>query len=197
MRLEGILLDLVPFDNRFEEHQVEWMNGPSRDYSGWRDGFITRAGYQQMREQQAQEPASATDRLRFGLLTKDGVPIGAFSLHSLRPYYRLAEVGAMIGHPAYWGGGFGSDAMLLITEYGFCWLDFQRLYLVTMGHNLRAQHQVEKCGYTLEGRRRDASFHEGYTDSLVYGLLRDEWPGYNIMAQRLKLHEKARQHGYA
>jgi RimJ/RimL family protein N-acetyltransferase len=95
------------------------------------------------------------------------------------------------------GGGYGSDAMLLIVEYAFRWLDLRRLFLVTMSHNVRAQRQVEKCGFALEGRRRALMYwNDTYHDWLFYGLLREEWPGQEVMIERLGLRDKAREQGY-
>lgn len=195
--LEGVLLDLVPFGKEFEDNMPGWMNGPMREW--WTmDTLITRAMQERHIERiREAPPGQRAQNVRFGMRTKDGVPIGLYSLMHIDPTHRQAEVGAGIGDPDYWGGGFGSDAMLLITAYAFEWLGLRRLYLNTLDTNLRAQRQVEKCGFSRESRRRALMFWNGeWHDWLVYGLLREEWPGYAPMVERLGLRAKAEARGY-
>ena len=195
MILEGCLLDLFPFTESFEAHMVDWINGPLREW--WNeDGLLTRSQRARENERRRQEPPGQS--VVFGMRAKDGELIGLFGLFDINPVHRIAEIGAGIGNSDYWSGGYGSDAMLLIVQYAFDWLDLRRLYLGTLGHNLRAQRQVEKCGFTQEVRCRVSEFLLGcvYYDELFYGLLREEWPGYAVMVERLGLREKARARGY-
>ncbi len=191
--LQGVLVDLVPYGDEFEKRAVEWMNGPMREWWGM-DGLMTEAEHQRwLQRNRERSEAERAQFIRFGIHTKDDALIGTFGLMHVDATHRHAEVGAGIGDPAYWGGGFGSDAMLLIVEYAFNWLDLRRLWLLTSGRNVRAQRQVTKCGFTLEGCRREQEFYAGYHDFLYYGLQADEWPGYATMVERLGLREKARQ----
>jgi RimJ/RimL family protein N-acetyltransferase len=193
MMLEGLLLDLVPFDKRFVDRIVDWRNGPMREW--WNDdGLLARATHRRWLQER---PPHHGRHSHFGMLTKDGVPIGSFGIFGIDYVHRQGEVGAGIGNPAYWSGGYGSDAMLLICEYAFNMLDLRRLYLDTFGHNFRAQRQVEKCGFVLEARQRGKMCDTNgvYRDWLHYGLLRDEWPGREVMVERLGLRDKARALG--
>jgi len=190
--LQGVLLDLVPYVERFRAKEVEWINGPMGEWWGM-DRLLSRAQNQRFHEEQESQPDKGRF-VRFGMLTKDGTPIGSFALMHIDPYHRQAEVGAGIGEPAYWGGGYGSDAMLLIIEYAFDWLDLRRLYLTTLGHNVRAQRQVEKCGFRKEGARRRWLYQNHvFHDMLMYGLLRDEWPGRAALVEKLGLRDRAKQ----
>lgn len=195
--LQGTLVDLVPYSEEFDKHAVDWMNGPMAEWWGM-DRLMTQASHRRWRERErGRSDAERAQEVVFGIRAKDGNPIGTFALMHLRAHSRMAEVGAGIGNPDYWGGGFGSDAMLLIVEYAFNWLDLNRLWLLTSGRNTRAQRQVEKCGYTFEGRRRDLEYIDGaYADYVYYGLMHDEWQGYNVMVERLGLRDKARERGY-
>ena len=67
-----------------------------------------------------------------------------------------------------------------------------RLWLGTMSLNERVQRQMQKVGFKLEARRRQAMFADGvWTDELIYGMLRVEWPGRAAMVERLGLRVKA------
>lgn len=195
--LEGLLVDLVPFGDAFVERELEWQNGPMREWWGL-DGLVSESRLANLREEFRSRPGFGERHVRFGVRAKDGRPIGVFSLMGIDMTHRRAEVGAGIGDPDYWGGGYGSDAMLLITAYAFEWLDLRRLWLRTRDDNLRAQRQVEKCGYTCEGAWRDSEHYGGRRHAmLIYGLLREEWPGRAALVERLGLAEKASALGYS
>jgi RimJ/RimL family protein N-acetyltransferase len=101
---------------------------------------------------------------------------------------RAANLGAVINEPDYWGGGYGTDALLLLLDYSFDTLDLRRVWLDTMGLNERVKRQMEKVGFTLEGRRREATYVDGlWTDELIYGMLVEEWPGREAMIEQLGL----------
>jgi RimJ/RimL family protein N-acetyltransferase len=195
MKLEGLLCDLVPYDQRYEDRWVDWYNGPLGRWV-FGDGLFSRASHERRNEENRSRPDFGQRFVRFGIQAKDGTPVGWFGLWGISFTHRWAEVGAQIGEPAYVSQGFGSDAMLLTVEYGFRWLDLRRLFLTTFGHNVRAQRQIEKCGFMPEGRRRRWVFQDGqYRDFLFYGLLREEWPGREVMTERLGLREKAHEQG--
>ncbi len=102
MRLEGLLLDLVPFDQRFLDLERGWLNGPMREWWG-RDGLLSAATHGSRVENRDTQPREQA--VRFGMETKAGVPIGLFALADIDPLHRIAEVGAGIGDPDYWSGG--------------------------------------------------------------------------------------------
>ncbi|HEX3051079.1 MAG TPA: GNAT family protein, partial [Aggregatilineaceae bacterium] len=134
-----------------------------------------------------------SDRIEveFGIQTKDGKPIGNLGMNWMSPANRIANIGAMIGEPDYWGGGYGTDALTLYIDYVFDWLDLRRIFLDTMSINVRVMRQMEKVGFKLEARRREAMYGDGvWYDELIYGLLRDEWPGRAAVIERLGLREK-------
>jgi RimJ/RimL family protein N-acetyltransferase len=195
--LTGVLVDLVPFSQEFLDREREWRNGPQREWWG-EDGLFTASAIQRQQEWHQSQPDGEREKfIRFGMRTKDGVPIGSFVLANISAYHRTAEIGAGIGDSAYWSGGFGSDATLLLIDYAFRWLDLRRLYLTTQGENFRAQRQVEKCGFKREASRRQLIYKEGRrVDFLFYGLMRDEWPGRDSLVKQLGLCEKAQARGW-
>ncbi|HEU5195671.1 MAG TPA: GNAT family N-acetyltransferase [Methylomirabilota bacterium] len=85
---------------------------------------------------------------------------------------RTAEVGYWLGEP-FWGRGIATEALRAITEYGFATFDVCRLEAGVFGWNPASARVLEKAGYTLEGRLRQAIIKDGkMTDRLLYGLVR-------------------------
>lgn len=84
-------------------------------------------------------------------------------------------VGIGIGDRAYWGKGYGTDAMNVILRFAFHELNLRRVTLYALAGNVRAVRSYEKCGFVREGLLRGGE-HRGVRDDVVaMGVLRDEW----------------------
>jgi ribosomal-protein-alanine N-acetyltransferase len=85
---------------------------------------------------------------------------------------RSAEIGYWLGEP-FWGRGIATEALRAMTEYAFAHFDICRLEAGVFGWNAASARVLEKAGYTLEGRARNAVVKDGrITDRLLYGLVR-------------------------
>lgn len=186
--LEGLLVDLVPLDKRFVELKHKWENGEAAYWGSAGDRpILSRATMRRWHEEAQTRPWHKL-RVAFGIQTKGGQPIGDISMGWVLPYHRLAMLGAQIGEPAYWGGGYGTDALLLIVDYAFNWLDMHKLWLGTMSINARVLRQMEKVGFRREGVGRGTFFADGqWADEVIFGVLREEWPGRASLVERLGL----------
>ncbi len=87
-------------------------------------------------------------------------------------FHRSAEVGYWLGEP-FWGRGIASEVLRAITDYAWATLDVIRLEAGVFSWNPASARVLEKAGYTLEGRLRQAVVKHGRVgDRLIYGLLR-------------------------
>ena len=81
---------------------------------------------------------------------------------------RGAEVGYWLGQ-THWGRGLATAAVRVLTAYAFAHFDLCRLYAVVYAHNPASGRVLEKAGYALEGRLRQAITKDGHTfDALLY-----------------------------
>jgi RimJ/RimL family protein N-acetyltransferase len=102
--------------------------------------------------------------------------IGTGGLMNPQRQTRSAELGISIGDPAFWGGGYGSDAVRLLLRYGFLELNFNRIWLRVFSFNLRGIASYTKIGFVDEGRERQAIYRDGaYHDIIYMSVLRREW----------------------
>jgi RimJ/RimL family protein N-acetyltransferase len=102
--------------------------------------------------------------------------IGTIGLHSINPASRSAVMGIVIGEVEAQNRGHGTEAVRLIVRYGFMELNLNRIQLDVLAINERAMHVYRKAGFVVEGRMRQAVFHNGiYVDVLRMGILREEW----------------------
>lgn len=109
-------------------------------------------------------------------LVEDDRPIGEVFLMHVDHENRSAEFGIMIGDPADWGKGYGTDALNAACDFGFGQLDLARIELRTRADNPGGRRSYEKAGFKLEGTLRSAVHNNGKrVDLLCMALLRDEW----------------------
>lgn len=187
----GTLVDLVPYGARFMAHDHEWWNSEASFWGSMGDRQpVTRAQVEREHEEWRTHAGPRTG-VAFGVQTKDGTPLGYFGINWLSYQHGVAELGAVIGERDYWGGGYGTDALLLIVDYAFDVLDMRKVWLTTSSTNTRVVRQMEKVGFALEARQRAMTFADGAPcDALIFGRLRDGWPGYAVMRERLGLSQR-------
>lgn len=106
----------------------------------------------------------------------DGVMIGQCGLLDLNETDRTCELGITIGDKAYWGQGYGRDAVRVLLDYAFRLRNARKVWLRVWGNNERAIHSYLACGFVEEGRLRRHVWSAGrYVDLVYMGVLREEW----------------------
>lgn len=192
--LHGLLVDLVPFDREWrDEKMYAFWNNESRLWATMGDQSpVSRAQIAGIQAERDEGRERGWTGVYFMMRAHDGRIIGSMGLNWVHQWHRFAELGAWIGEREYWGGGYGTDGLLLLCEYAFRWLDLRRLLLGTMDRNERARRNVEKVGFKLEARSRRAALFDGeWVDDLTYGMLREEWRGRDALVEALGLRERA------
>jgi RimJ/RimL family protein N-acetyltransferase len=116
----------------------------------------------------------------FAVRTRDpegpGRLLGFVQVKGIDWLHGSAELRMGIGAPADRGQGFGSEAARLMLNYAFDELGLHRLGAVTYEYNPGAIRFIERHGFSLEVRMRQAVQRDFQRwDALHYGLLRPEW----------------------
>ena len=115
------------------------------------------------------------DGARFAI-EADGRVIGQCDLHNFGETNRTCELGITIGDRAYWGRGYGRDAVCLLLDYAFRLRNMRKVWLRVNGNNERAIRAYRACGFVEEGRLRNQVWSNGaYVDLAYMGILREEW----------------------
>jgi RimJ/RimL family protein N-acetyltransferase len=113
--------------------------------------------------------------------------IGEIEIDGINHLSGNGWLGIGIGERSYWGKGYGSEAIILILDFAFLWLNLHRVSLDVFEYNTRGVRAYEKLGFKLEGRKRGALLRDGQRWDLLYmGILKDEWID---MKQRINLNE--------
>ena len=101
--------------------------------------------------------------------------IGNIALENIDYKNGSAELGIFIGEESNLGKGYGTEAIKLLTTYGFKELRLHSIYLRVYDLNGRAQRAYEKCGFKECGRLHEALFRNGeYHDIIHMELINKE-----------------------
>ena len=116
-----------------------------------------------------------------------GTVVGTSSLADWDLVHERVHLGWTAYAPRWWGGAVNVECKLLLLGHAFDDCGFGRVKLQTDLLNTRSQAAIARLGATREGvlrrhtRRADGSFR----DTVVFSILRDEWPGVraNLLAR--------------
>jgi len=102
--------------------------------------------------------------------------IGTVSLMNIDHRRQCAELGIAIGDTSAWGKGYGSEAVRLMCDYGFTFLNLYAIYLWHSGFNRRAHQAYLKAGLREAGRLRCGPLFNGRRyDQVLMEITRDEF----------------------
>lgn len=103
----------------------------------------------------------------------NGDCIGGVGIYWGKDEYRFSgEVGYWLGE-RYWGKGYATEALNLLTEWLLTETELQRFYALVIELNHASMRVLEKCGYQLEGIHRSAICkHDVHYDEHVFSRLR-------------------------
>ena len=121
-------------------------------------------------------PKSPDDRVDLVVCDRASMAaVGLVSLHDMDWTTRQAALGKMIGEPAFRGKGIAQEATRLIVTYGFDARGLNRIYLRTLGGNLKNIRLNERMGFRFEGVLQRAAISEGRpADVVLMAMLRSE-----------------------
>jgi RimJ/RimL family protein N-acetyltransferase len=88
-------------------------------------------------------------------LEKDEI-IGNCGLMDMNNYNRTAEIGIFIGDKRYWSRGYGNEAMSLLLDYSFQYLNLRNIMLRVYSFNERAIACYKNVGFKEIGKWRNA-----------------------------------------
>lgn len=119
----------------------------------------TYSDYLAIFEDELRSPSQ--DRRSFSIDDLHGRHIGNVMFYNVDRVRREVEIGITIGERAYWGHGYGSDAVRAFVRYLIERMGFQRVHLKTLEWNHRAQRAFMKAGFRVVARvrRGTASFY--------------------------------------
>jgi RimJ/RimL family protein N-acetyltransferase len=170
-----ILRDLTPGD---WPDILAYQNDPLYlRYYAWtsRSESEVRAFVQMLIDCQAEQP-----RRKFQVaitLPQTGQLIGNCGVRRKPENDWEADIGYEL-NPMFWHNGYATEAARAMVRYGFQELKVHRISAWCVADNVGSARVLEKTGLKLEGQLRENEFYKDrWWDTLLYGLLVDEWKG--------------------
>lgn len=173
-KLVGDKIYLSPKVNNEEalEKLTIWFNDfDTTDYLGKSNRIVTYEDERKYLED------NTNDEYLFFIVEKntDNL-IGTIGLHKINHVHGTSTLGIFIGDQEARNKGYGSEAIKLILDYGFNYLNLNNISLDVLEFNKRAIACYKKCGFKEYGRRRKSNFTNGkYYDRISMDILKEEF----------------------
>ena len=107
--------------------------------------------------------------------------LGNVGFKSVGEIHRTAEMGIMLGNPKYQRKGYGMEAINLLLDYGFSFLNLRNISLNVFEYNEVAYNLYKKIGFKEAGRLRKAVEILGKTyDVIIMDMLKEEFQSVYI-----------------
>lgn len=158
---------------------TEWMN--SFQVTDYIDNSANLYSYTAEKEF-LEKSAKDTDNVNFDIVNlENNTLLGSIALIKIKPVPRSATLGVFIGDCKYLGKGYGTEAIRLILEYAFKYLNLHSVKLEVLSCNERAHKCYLKCGFKDTGYARDRAYINGkYYNELHMDILDTEFTGSYI-----------------
>ena len=182
-KLVGERIYLSPRNPEDAETFTCWLNDfNTTDYLGRSHMLYTLNAEKEYLEN------SGKNSFGFGIVTLDDDKlIGTVSLEEINNINRTATLGIFIGDDNYRNDGYGTEAIKLILDFGFNYLNLNNIKLDLLSFNERAEKCYKKCGFKEYGRRRKCVFLNGkYYDKIAMDILAEEFNETIIKNKNIK-----------
>jgi RimJ/RimL family protein N-acetyltransferase len=120
--------------------------------------------------------------------------LGMTRFYKVEPSHKRLSIGYTWYTPQVWGQVHNKECKLLLLQYAFETLQYQRVEFEVAHQNVRSQKAVEKIGGIKEGMLRKHGLHADGTmrHTYVFSIVDDEWPEkkqklQDMVAQKVKM----------
>ncbi len=171
-KLVGEKIYLSPRNTNEIEKFTKWLNDfDTTDYIGRSANIMTLDAEKKYFEE------NINKNYNFFIVTLNNDKlIGTVGLEKYDSINRTATLGIFIGEKEYRSQGYGTEAIKLVLDYGFNYLNLNNIKLDLMSFNDRALKCYQKCGFKEYGRRRKCKFINGkYYDLIEMDILAEEF----------------------
>ena len=169
-KIEGEKVYLSPMNLEDIEKYVKWMNdfsttdglGSSSKVTTFESEKSWLINNMDKKEQQFAIVLQETDKL-----------IGNCGFCDINHLHQKGEVGLFIGEEENRSKGYGTEALSLLVEYGFNYLNLKNIMLKVFSFNERAIKSYEKVGFKVFGKRTEVYYLNGkWYDEYFMEILR-------------------------
>jgi ribosomal-protein-alanine N-acetyltransferase len=141
------------------EQYYNWINDPNINQF-LETRFIPRS--LDNIEQFVRNMDGKSDEILFAICTKENnTHIGNIKLGPINWIHRFADISLLIGDKNYWGKGIATEAINLISSFGFNELNLHKLKAGCYADNKGSEKAFIKAGFFIEGTLKQHFFSKG------------------------------------
>ncbi|MFT4104140.1 MAG: GNAT family protein [Lacrimispora sp.] len=172
-KLVGSKVYLSPMCPEDAATYTKWLNDLSvTEKLGTSHNTVSVSGEQEWMRENAQ------GRLFAMVKTENDELIGNCGFNSINQVHQCGEIGIFIGDEENRNKGYGSEAMSLLVDFGFNYLNLNNIMLTVFDFNENAVSCYKKAGFKEIGRRRQAYYLKGkYYDQIFMDIIRSDGHG--------------------
>jgi RimJ/RimL family protein N-acetyltransferase len=125
------------------------------------------------------DPRGRGEQHAFVIHKNDGDEIiGMTRYYELDERHKRVAIGYTWYIPSVWRLVYNKECKLLMLQYAFEEMRFNRVELTVASQNIRSQKAVEKIGGVKEGVMRKHTYRNDgtQTDTVIFSIINDEWP---------------------
>jgi len=133
------------------ERYVSWLNDP--DVNAFLECRHSRHTLESTRDFVVAAGSPDSDQRLYGIYLRANTKhIGNIKLGPINSIHKHGTVGLLIGDPAEWGKGYGSRAIMLLTDYALNQLNLVSLNAGCYSENIGSYKSFLKAGWKLAGK---------------------------------------------
>ena len=111
-------------------------------------------------------------QLRLVICSNDHAVLGLIDLFDFSPAHNRAGIGILIAEKENRGSGYGAEALQLVVNYGFTYLNLHQLYANISEDNIISIKLFENQGFNKVGVKKDWNLVKNtYKDEFLYQLI--------------------------
>lgn len=187
MSLEGPRVRLVPLD----ASQAAAFFEIGRDEDIWR--YLSGAPFTQLRDAEhwlnrALVATARGNEFGFAVIDKASDALAGTTRYlDIRTTHKGIEIGSTWYSRRFWRTHVNTETKYLLLRHAFEDWNANRVQFVTDARNLRSQQAIERIGAQREGLlRQHKACPDGHVrDSVVYSVVRSDWPRVNRHLEQL------------
>lgn len=109
-------------------------------------------------------------------LHEDNRHVGNIKIGPINWHHRSADISLFVGDKSLWGKGIATEAIKLVTDFGFRILNLNKLKAGCYANNLGSAKAFEKLGFEREGLLREQFISNGNKiDMIVLGITASDY----------------------
>lgn len=171
-KIKGRRIYLSPIDVDDYEIYTKWMNNlETSRFIGQYTNLITANSERLYLEKKS------TDNHNYAIVLEENDKlIGNVSLFDYDQLNQTAELGIFIGDDENRHKGYGTEAIKLLLNYGFNYLNINNIMLKVFDCNKNAIEAYKKIGFKQIGKRHECFYYDGkFYDEIYMELLKSEY----------------------